>query len=251
MAEKKKRPFFINHEQGYTQFDQHYAASTEKNGQTVLFIQDQKAWDSKGEEGSSFSVNLDTHTIWKDGRPAPMSREDFVKIKNILSKDPIQTVHEEDSPRHRNTRSPSIRTAQSTEQRFSIQEKQKEFSALNLEGQRYKGEQEAALRDIYLSALKGKTLELNNKEVQFSISSSHEAKKLLEKLYNNLDPWTSCKKNFYKKSLTLSVDKKYSSSNKHTISYDNEKKIITIPKDVYIDIINRGGDRSVARFCSW
>lgn len=65
--------------------DNCFLATTNKLDGKVVFFQDQAAWETRGKEGNSFSINLDRQTIFRNNASATPTESDLEFIERLFS----------------------------------------------------------------------------------------------------------------------------------------------------------------------
>lgn len=265
-----------------------YIAKTKKDDQEILFIQDEKAWN--GGSGVSYSINLKTQTIWKDGKLQMMKKEDLALIRKLIGFKSIKTwkivdtagsdgsirgsrrgrgaTTEEGGESSRVTRGRGpLRSNLFTRasRRKDVEETQnqaeeklnKRFKTappLNIPGLRYTDQAELASRSVYMNEIEGTKLTYTPKATvggeqtggTVTIDTSSKTFFSKKKFISQLEPWLGEAK---QKRGTITFTKKFEEPpSTFTIKVIGNKLIM--PEEAYVRVINGGGDRWMAKFCS-
>lgn len=211
----------------------HYIAKTKIDNDDVVFIQDQARWE--GKPGRAISYNIQTQTIWIDGKPRPPSRNDWELIEALLGKGIDQAERITTGGRG----APPESLAHVAQLQLSINKVQEETAQkmrdtppLNLADQRYQDSQEIAMREMYMPALEG--LKLSQENGSVVIRGCDPAK-----LSENLRAWT------------IDYDQEAGQIVHRKAFEVDDEGVIRMKADEYARLINAFGDRYVNRFCSW
>lgn len=211
----------------------HYIAKTKIGSDDVVFIQDQARWE--GKPGRAISYNIQTQTVWIDGKPKPPSRNDWELIEALLGKGIDQAERIATGGRG----APPESLAHVAQLQLSIKKAQEETAQkmrdtppLNLADQRYQDSQEIAMREMYMPALEG--LKLSQENGSVVIRGCDPAK-----LSENLRAWT------------IDYDQEAGEIVHRKAFEVDDEGVIRMKADEYARLINAFGDRYVNRFCSW
>ena len=203
-----------------------YVAKTVKNKQSIIFIQDEIAWNL-GQGGSSYSINLDTQTLWKDGEPVFLKPKDVEFVMKILEGKndwyPVETSGRGNSVQKNRWDSPGI-------------------EGLSIQGLRYS---DLACRKIYINEIWGASVKLAGDQVV--IKNTENKKVDVTGFLYNIGNWLG-KINTDQVKGDESREIQFSEASRPiTISKEG---VISMPAELYVRVVNCSGDRFVSRFWS-
>lgn len=231
--------------------EQYYMAKTKKNGEDILFVQDSNAWKGKGQQGISYSINLTTHTIWKNGQPALITGDEAQFLKNLIGSD-ARREWKRDNITIRSRDNDQATVSRIQEETHQWNETSKDAPPMEIPGLRYTGDQELASRRVYLSEALGTKMSyipssIKGQEGTVLIDTTKKENFQMEKFISQLVPWLgSCKKVEGAYVFTDTFRK----GHPYETTVTEKDGVIRIVASDYVKVIDGGGDRWMSRYCS-